>query len=319
MSKGLRLFDMHCDTAVELFRSGAELNDNDLHISLKKADVFDKYIQLAAFFTYPNLPDEEGWEVFLAALENFKNQCTKYGVKIILTAEDLTEFDKSEEKFAVILGIEDSRILSGKLERVAEMYGLGIRVATLLWGGPTCIGGSHDTDDGLTEFGKAAVCEMARVGIIPDISHASFKSTDEIMDICEEMGVSPVATHMNSYTERAHTRNLTNERYIRLTKLGGVAGISLCPPHLTDTPQTSSSDDVLRHILRYRSLNEGGVGFGCDYDGTNTPPDLADISALPTMSHLLSKNSLTEEQIHRIYYGNVFDFMTKNLPSGVEK
>lgn len=319
MSKGLRLFDMHCDTAVELFRSGAELNDNNLHISLKKADVFDKYIQLAAFFTYPDLSDEEGWEVFLAALDNFKKQCTKYGVKIILTAEELAEFDRSNDKFAVILGIEDSRILSGKLERVAEMYDLGIRVATLLWGGPTCIGGSHDTDDGLTEFGKAAVREMARVGIIPDISHASFKSTDEIMDICEEMGVSPVATHMNSYTERAHTRNLTAERYIRLTKLGGVAGISLCPPHLTDTPQTSSSDDVLRHILRYRLLNEDGVGFGCDYDGTNTPPDLADISALPTMSHLLSKNSLTEEQIHRIYYGNVFDFMTKNLPSGVEK
>ena len=30
-------------------------------------------------------------------------------------------------------------------------------------------------------------------------------------------------------------------------------------------------------------------------------------------------NSLTEEQIHQIYYGNVFEFMTKNLPSGVKK
>ena len=319
MSKGLRLCDMHCDTAVELYRSGADLYDNNLHISLKKADVFEKYIQLAAFFTYPDLSDEEGWKVFLAALDSFKKQCAKYGVKIILTADDLTEFDKSEEKFAVILGIEDSRILSGKLERVEELYTLGIRVATLLWGGPTCIGGSHDTDDGLTEFGKAAVREMARVGIIPDISHASFKSTDEIMDICEEMGVSPVATHMNSYTERSHTRNLTDERYMRLTNLGGVAGISLCPPHLTDTPDSSSSDDVLRHILRYRSLNESGVGFGCDYDGTNTPHDLADISALPTVAPLLSKNELTDEQTHRIYYGNVFEFMAKNLLSGAKK
>jgi len=278
--------------------------------------VFEKYIQLAAFFTYPEHSDEEGWEVFLAALDNFKKQCAKYGVQIIKTTEELAEFDKSEEKFAVILAVEDSRILSGKLERVAELYDLGIRVATLLWGGSTCIGGSHDTDDGLTEFGKAAVREMVAVGIIPDISHASFKSTDEIMDICEEMGVSPVATHMNSYTERAHTRNLTNERYIRLTKLGGVAGISLCPPHLTDAHDKSSSNDVLRHILQYRSLHRDGVGFGCDYDGTMPPGDLSDISKLPKIAPMLKTNELTDEEISRIYYGNVFNFMTNNLPHG---
>ncbi len=314
MKQKFRLFDMHCDTAIEIYRIGADLYDNDLQISLNKADVFGKYIQLAAFFTYPDLSDEDGWQVFLAALENFKSQCEKHGVRIIKTSEELSEFDKSDEKFAVIPAVEDARILCGKLDRVQEMYDLGVRVATLLWGGNTCIGGSHDTDDGLTEFGKAAVREMAKVGIIPDISHASFKSTDEIMDICEECGVSPVATHMNSYTERGHSRNLTDERYIRLNSLGGVAGISLCPPHLTDTPDKSSADDVLRHILRYRSINKYGVGFGCDYDGTRPPADLCDISRLPTVAEKLYENGLSNDEIDRIYYGNVFDFMMKNLP-----
>lgn len=316
MKKDLKLFDMHCDTAIQLYRIGTDLYDNDLQISLKKADVYEKYVQLAAFFTYPEHSDEEGWQVFLAALENFKGQCTKYGVKIILTSEELLEFDRSDERFAVILGIEDSRILCGKLERVRELYDLGIRAATLLWGGPTCIGGSHDTEEGLTEFGKAAVREMARVGIIPDISHASFKSTDEIMDICEECGVSPVATHMNSYTECPHTRNLTDERYIRLTRLGGVAGVSLCPPHLTDKHDDSSSDDVLRHILQYRSIKDSGVGFGCDYDGTRPPNDLADISRLPRVAKKLNAAGLTDEQIGDIFYQSVFNFMAKNLPHG---
>lgn len=73
-----------------------------------------------------------------------------------------------------------------------ELYDLGVRVMTLLWGGDTSIGGSHDTENGLTDFGKAAVEEMAKVGIIPDISHASFKSADDIMDICENAASLPL-------------------------------------------------------------------------------------------------------------------------------
>lgn len=315
MKHKLKLFDMHCDTAIQLYRMNKDLYDNDLQISLKKAEAFDKYVQLAAFFTYPKLTDEEGWEVFLRARESFIAQCEKYGVKIIYTADDLTEFEQSDEKFAVILTIEDMRILGGKIERVREMYDLGIRVGTLLWGGETIIGGSHNTEIGLSDFGKKVVREMLRVGIVPDVSHASFKSTDEILDICEEMGKSPVATHMNSYTERGHTRNLTDERYLRLTSLGGVAGISLCPDHLAENGENCSSHDALRHILRYRKLYEHGVGFGCDYDGTLPPADLSDISKLPAVADMLRDSGLTECEIEQIFYGSVREFMMKNLPS----
>lgn len=315
MESKLKLFDMHCDTAIQLYRMDRDLLDNDLQISLTKAQAFDKYVQLAAFFTYPKLTDEEGWNVFLKARENFISQCEKYSIKILKNTEDLKKFENSDEKIAFILAVEDMRILSGKIERVAEMYDLGVRVGTLLWGGETIIGGSHNTAVGLTDFGKEAVREMLRVGIIPDISHASSESTDEIMNICEAAGKSPVATHMNSYTERAHTRNLTDERYLRLTSLGGVAGISLCPDHLTDTPESASSDDVLRHILRYRELCAHGVGFGCDYDGTMPPTDLSDISKLPTIVDKLMANGLMDGEIDQILYRSVYDFMTKNLPS----
>ena len=78
------------------------------------AESFDKYVQLAAFFTYPNLTDEEGWNVFLKARENFLSQCQKYGIRILTSAEDLADFENSDEKFAFILAVEDMRIVSGK-------------------------------------------------------------------------------------------------------------------------------------------------------------------------------------------------------------
>ena len=54
MEPKLKLFDMHSDTAIQLYRTSQDLFENDLQISLKKAEAFDKYVQLAAFFSYPN-------------------------------------------------------------------------------------------------------------------------------------------------------------------------------------------------------------------------------------------------------------------------
>ena len=49
----MKLCDMHCDTAMALYRGGLELYDNDLHICLKRAAVFEKYLQLNTLASIP--------------------------------------------------------------------------------------------------------------------------------------------------------------------------------------------------------------------------------------------------------------------------
>ena len=311
----MKLCDMHCDTAMALYHRKASLYSNDCcHISLERAAGFEKYLQLAAFFTSPQYGDEEGWEVFLASRENFLAECKKNSVPVLQSAAEVEAWDSSDEQFAFILTIEDARILAGHTERVKELYDMGIRVVTPLWGGDTVIGGSHDTENGLTDFGREAVSEMLRVGIIPDVSHASFRSTDEILDLCEAAGKVPVATHMNAYDVHAHTRNLTDERFKRLVKLGGCVGVSLCPPHLTADEEHVTSLDAARHILHYHAIAPKRVGFGCDLDGTHTPPDIPEISALPVIADRLRENGMTEEEIEDVYYRNEIEFLKANLP-----
>jgi len=308
----MKLCDMHCDTAMALYRGGLDLKSNDLHICLDRAAVFETYLQLNAFFTSPRCSDEEGWEVFLKARDYFLGQCAKYGVSVLSSGDEIAAWDKDGGQFASVLTVEDARILAGHLGRVEELYRLGIRVVTPLWGGDTCIGGSHDTDHGLTDFGREAVREMLRVGIVPDLSHASFRSADEILDLCEEAGKSPVATHMNAYALHPHSRNLTDERYLRLTGMGGVAGISLYVRHLSGREDVTA-DDAAAHLCHYESLAPGHAGFGCDYDGSDVPADLAEISRLPAAAGCLRARGLTEEQIDGIYYGNVLRFLKKRI------
>lgn len=88
----MKFFDLHCDTADEIFLGKKSLYDGDCHVSLKKAEGFDKYVQLFAVFTYPDLDDNAGFEQFLKIRENFLSECEKYGVEMIIPPPTLRGF-----------------------------------------------------------------------------------------------------------------------------------------------------------------------------------------------------------------------------------
>ena len=44
----LSLFDLHCDTAGEMLKTGQELEQNELAVSLRKASVYQHYVQVMA-------------------------------------------------------------------------------------------------------------------------------------------------------------------------------------------------------------------------------------------------------------------------------
>lgn len=308
----MKYFDLHCDTALKLYRENQSLLHNDFHISLDRAMEFKKYIQLAAVFTPSDLSDQEGWEHFLDVHANLLDEADKNGVKIIRNRRDLESFLFFSSKYAIIITVEDARILDGKLERVEQMYDMGVRVVTPLWGSRSCIGGAHNFSEGLTDFGKKAVRKMISCGIITDVSHASRKSAREIMDLCEEYGVSPIATHSNSFSIREHTRNLTDEEFLRLTSLGGIVGISLCPDHLSS--RKASADDIVRHALLYEILAKNHVSLGCDFDGTELPKDICGIGEIPYIRKKFTEKGFSRAAIEQIFWETALGFFRRNLP-----
>lgn len=312
----LSLFDTHCDTAYELFHRNEALQDNTCHISLYNAKEYEKYVQLFAIWSNRRKDDETCWQEFLAVAENFDRLIAKENGAIarVRNHRDLQQALQNNQR-AAVLAVEDARLLAGDIDRLQTLYDMGVRCMTLLWGGETCIGGSHDTQSGLTDFGKLVTKRCFELGIVPDISHASEQSTDDVIEIAQAYNKPFIATHSNSYSAYAHTRNLRDRHLKALMELGGTVGVSMCCIHLRDCSQKNAAiEDVVRHIDRYMELGaQDHLCFGCDFDGTDLPQGISNVGDLYAVAEALSARGYSQELLDKIYWQNAYQFFQKQL------
>lgn len=312
----MKYFDLHSDTALALLYKGTSLFSNDNHVSIEKAEVFEKYSQAFAFFALSKLNDDEAYEKMLNMSSALTAEVKKFSDKavIVKSSKEYKENEKSD-KILVLPAVEDARILGSDLERMNILKDIGVWYLTMLWGGDTVIGGSHNTDNGLTDLGKKAVRKAFDCGIVPDISHASEKSASDILSIAEEVGKPVIASHSNSYTVYSHSRNLRDCHLKRLLALKGIVGISLCDAHLADkTPSTTCMDDVIRHIEYYLDFGcEDSLCIGADWDGTTLPCDMHDIRDAKRLYDVLLSRNYSEALLDKVFYTNAYNFYINNL------
>ena len=312
----LSLFDTHCDTAYELYHRNCGLTSNDCHIDLDKASIYDRYAQYCAVWSNRRLDDETCWQEFLKIVSNFDAELEKLSnVAVrVRSADELTRA-WNDKKHAVLLAVEDARLTAGHLDRLDTLKAMGVTYLTLLWGGETCVGGSHNTQVGLTSFGKNLARRCFELGLIPDISHASEQSVDDLLEIANQYKKPIIATHSNAYTVYAHSRNLRDRHFDAVKALGGVVGVSLCCSHLTDTSlHPATPHHVFEHIDYYMSLGgEDMVGFGCDWDGTDLPDGINHVGHLPQVADIMASHGYSDELIEKIFFKNFYYFAIKNL------
>ena len=313
----MKYFDFHCDTSLMLSYENkkAKLDENDLHISLDRTEaMFDFYAQIFAHFTPKRLTDAEGWELYLASDRYFKEELLRLKDRI-LPCRNYSELEKAQnaKKAAAFFAIEDIRLIDGDLSRLDTLYENGCRCVTPVWGGYSSIGGAHNTDEGLTDLGKSAVKHMFELGMIADLSHASEKTADDILEIAEQNGAPVIATHSNSYTVFSHTRNLRDRHLCRLVALGGVVGVSLCSIHIA--PKNDPTvDDLIAHIEHYLSVaGESNVCFGADFDGTDLPFGMTSVSDTHIIFDRMVQLGYSEELINKITYSNAENFIKRTL------
>ena len=310
------LIDTHCDTAYEIYKRNENLTQNTCHISLEKAKVFDKYAQFFAIWSDKKKSDEQAFEDFLKIRDDFKNQISNnsLGVRFV-TSFDGMNSAWNENKAAAFLAVEDARILANNLDRLDILHQSGVKYLTLMWGGSTCIGGSHNVDGGLTPFGKAVVEKCFDIGIVPDISHANYDTASDVIELAYKHNKPIIASHSNSYSLYPHTRNLRDEHVHAIVELGGIIGVSLCPYHLTDTnKKVCDVSDVVDHIIKYISLGaENNIGLGCDLDGTELPSGFNSIADLKLISNELSQRGISDSVIDKILYENYYNFIKNNF------
>ena len=86
-------------------------------------------------------------------------------------------------------------------------------------------------DSGVTNFGREAIKEMNRVGVVIDMSHSAEKSTFDAIELSDK----PIAiTHANPSFWHPAKRNKSNDLLKTLSESGGMLGLSLYPHNLKD-------------------------------------------------------------------------------------
>ncbi|MBQ4137037.1 MAG: membrane dipeptidase [Clostridia bacterium] len=312
----MRLCDLHCDTLYEIIKREKRLYDFDGHLSLEGLGKYEGFIQVMAMWSENKRSVDENYDAFLCAagvLENELAYADKIGCKVRLakSGADIIK-NESEGYSSIVFAVEGAKLLDSSIARLEMLYSLGVRLLTLVWAGVCPMGGAHDNNEPLTEFGLEVVKKCFELGIIPDVSHANARQTDQVIGLAHKYSKPIVATHSNSNAVHGHTRNLSDEHYKAIVSLGGVVGVSTACEHLSSTD--ASVKNMVKHILHYYSLAPNGVCLGCDLDGVERlPAPLKSVADISMLSDLLAAEGISDIEIQNIMYNNARDFLVNNL------
>ena len=154
---------------------------------------------------------------------------------------------------------------------------------------------------GLSDFGRAAVEELNRTGMLIDLSHAAESTFYEVLERSQR----PVAcTHSSARALCNHPRNLTDDQLRALAQQGGVAQATFYAGFLRED-EGATVDDAVRHILHM--INVAGidhVGLGSDFDGDGGVPGLASASDMVHLTRRLQAEGLTDDDLRKLWGAN---------------
>jgi len=311
----MKLFDLHCDSITALETIKKDLDNDVSAVSLQKAAAGKvmPYAQCFAAFISDDYRGTAAIEKWDRIHEWFCRQMRLYPNKIeqVYRGSDIRRIAKAG-KYAAILTTESGAAFAGDTGRIGLLHEKGCLITSLTWNGDTEVAGGIMTPEiGLTDFGKAAVREMERVGMTVDISHMCDKAVDDLLKIA---GRPFVATHSNCRPVCNAARNLTDDYVREIIRCQGLIGINYLIYFLREgDPEHAGYEDVARHIDHILRLGgENIVALGSDFDGARVPSSFSHVGKLSGLYEYLCGEfgvALTE----RIFYDNALDFFERSL------
>ncbi len=136
-------------------------------------------------------------------------------------------------KRAILIGIEGGHAIEDSLDLLRAFYRLGARYMTLThtntnnWADSS---GDEPKHNGLTPFGREAVAEMNRLGMLVDISHVADKT---FWDVIETTKAPVIASHSSARALADNKRNMTDDMLRAVARNHGVVMVNFYPAFLS--------------------------------------------------------------------------------------
>ena len=203
----------YCNWTRDIFLINREAGLNAVHVTLVYHEDYDEFLQRVK--EWDRFFEENSDLIFLGK-----------------TFEDITKA-QSENKTAIFFGFQNCSPIEDDINLIEKVHEHGCRFMQLTYNNQSLLatGCYEKNDSGVTNFGREAIKEMNRVGIVVDMSHSAEKSTLDAIEISEK----PIAiTHANPSFWHQALRNKSDFLLKKLSESGGILGLSLYSHHLKD-------------------------------------------------------------------------------------
>jgi membrane dipeptidase len=264
------------------------------------------------------------------------------------TADDIVRIHKAG-RIASLPGVEGGHSINNSLATLRMLYRAGARYMTLThsenvdWADAATDDPEHD---GLSDFGKAVIGEMNRMGMIIDLSHVSPATMHDTLDA----SAAPVIfSHSSARALTGHQRNVPDDVLERMKTNGGVVMVTFVPSFINEKnrqhgasqdaeearlkalhpgepqkakegleawrkanprPRATLADvaDHIEHVIKV--AGEDHVGIGGDLDGiSSTPEGLESVADYPKLFAELLRRGHSESRLKKLAGSNVLRAM----------
>ena len=131
---------------------------------------------------------------------------------------------RASGRLAVGFDIEGANAIGDQVSLIQLYYDLGVRWMLMAYNVPNRVGGGCQAEDGgLTDFGRAVLAEMERVGMQVCVSHTGHRTA---RDVLEAASRPVIFSHSNCAALHPHPRNIPDELIRACAGTGGVVGIN---------------------------------------------------------------------------------------------
>ncbi|GAA6039029.1 hypothetical protein JCM8097_000161 [Rhodosporidiobolus ruineniae] len=271
--------------------------------------------------------------------------------ELTLTAADWKKAMKNG-KVGGMLGVEGGHQLGTSLSSIRAYYALGARYITFTHTCNSPLGDScgymgspvSPIWNGLSSFGRAAVGEMNRLGMLVDVSHTHPKTASDALSLSE----APVIfSHSNARGVHDVVRNVPDAILRRIGNIderrrgtfnlsedgeqgkgwgadngevdkeipGGdtIIMLNFSPDFISEPAQRANVSLMADHADYIgRLAGREHVGIGSDFDGIGkTPEGLEDVSTYPNLVAELIKRGWSDKEIMGLTSGNILRILTK--------
>ena len=259
----LLIFDAHCDTVHVIYdKSPYFIKEDNSHLNPEKIRKGGLKAQIFAFYVNPVYSPNSSIKKVLLLYNSLEKEFFSKGIGVKVTSIKDMESTISKGKLACWLSLEGGHIIENSIEILEFFYLLGFRSMTLThfknndWADSS---GDKPRWDGLNKLGRKIILKMNQLGMIIDVSHASDKTVEDVLEISKQ----PImASHSSARILCDISRNIPDDLIKEIADRKGYIGVNFFPGFLNE----EIKNQILKNMEKYKDWYQEKIKGKTDPD-----------------------------------------------------